>query len=98
VLAGRRGWGLASERERDKNVLRKCLAKKDADEPLYRSRIAEGAGLWLLVAAGLSFDSFVDIEPTDGPFETRFDRLFVLDSSPDRAFELRIRRSAVASR
>ena len=98
VLPGRSGGGIASETmKRDKVVLRRCIAKKDRDEPLYRSRIAKGTDLWLLVATGLSFDSYVDVDPNDGPFETRFDRVFVLDSSPDRAFELGVRRPAAAA-
>jgi hypothetical protein len=92
VMAGRRGGGTSKEViAREKALLRARIAKKDAKEPICRSRITKDAALWLLVVTGLSFDSFVDVHPNDGPFETRFDRLFVLDHDPERAFELNVR-------
>ena len=84
VMIGRMGAG-----DRDRSLVPRCIAKKEANVPVYRARIAPGAELWLLIVAGLSFDSFVDVYPEDGPFATRFDRVFVLDHDPECVFELR---------
>ena len=60
------------------------IAEKDAKVPSYRSRLAAGAELWLLLVGGADFASS-GTAPMHQPIATQFDRVFFLDLWPVRA-------------